>query len=179
MDDKLFKQKLTEVAEWRIPKTVTGTISGDAKRPRKPGRPTKEELYQDEHEQVFLEMFDGTNPTFPPQITQVKRTACECADCGRTCPNGRETEAKLHQKNGKKAWRQKCVTCGMFQNPFNGKFELQGSAASIKFNDFMRETKGAYNTQGNQQRQRVMLTKTILESDQETITFYHDENKET
>jgi hypothetical protein len=90
-------------------------------------------------------------------LTKVKRCATTCQDCGEHCANGREKEARLHQKNGKAAWRQKCLTCNKFQNPFNGKFELIGQAASIKWNDFMRETKGARKTPGNEKRKEVVV----------------------
>lgn len=156
MDDKEFRRRLSEVADWKIPETQQET-SNNAKKKR--GRKSNDEIYMELREQIFHEEFDGINNTIPPMLVKVKPTACVCDDCGDTCPNGREKEAKLHKKNGKSVWRQKCLTCNRFQNPFNGKFELTGSAASIKFNDFMRETKGAYKTQGNEARESVLIRK--------------------
>jgi hypothetical protein len=153
MNDEEFKRRLSEVAEWKLPDTPR-EASLNAKKKR--GRKTNEEQYQDEHQEVFLELFNGVNPTYAPMLTKVKRCAVSCEDCGEHCPNGREKEARLQEKNGKGAWRQKCLTCNKFQNPFNGKFELTGSAASIKWNDFMRETKGVYKTQGNEKRKEVV-----------------------
>lgn len=167
MDDELFRQKLTEVAEWKIPDTPRETSLNQKK---KRGRKSAEEKYQDEHEEIFMELFEGTNPTYPPMLTKVRRCAINCDDCGAHCPSGREKEAKLHEKNGKAVWRQKCLTCNKYQNPFNGKFELTGTAASVKFNDFMRETKGAYKTQGNTEREKVKVS----EDDTGIIRKYPD-----
>jgi len=178
MDDEEFKRRLSEVAEWKLPDTPRDT-SLNAKKKR--GRKSNEDIYQELHEEIFLEEFDGTNPTYPPMLTRVKRCATTCDDCGDICPNGRETEAKLQEKNGKKAWRRKCLTCNKYQNPFNGKYELTGTAASIKFNDFMRETKGIYKTQGNARREAVAVVqkdKTTVETDSGIITFYRDYKQE-
>jgi len=174
MDHEEFKRKLTEVADWCIPKTEKETTVTAKRR----GRRSKEQEYQELREQIFNEEFQGVNQTIPLMVTDVKRAAVTCEDCGDYCPNGRETEARLHVKNHKRAWRQKCLTCKRWQNPFNGKFELQGAAASVKFNDFMRESKMRYKTKGNQERQRYMTeNKTVIETDTETITFYHHLDK--
>lgn len=156
MDDEEFRRKLSEVAEWKIPDTPRET-SLNAKKKR--GRKSNEEQYMELREEIFYEEFDGVNSTYAPMLTRVKRAACTCEDCGCHCPNGRETEAKLQEKNGKRAWRKKCITCGKYENPFTGEYELTGSAASIKWNDFMRETKGVYKTKGNQARESVIIRK--------------------
>jgi hypothetical protein len=176
MNDEEFKRRLSEVAEWKLPDTPRET-SLNAKKKR--GRKSAEDQYQDEHEEVFLELFEGVNPTYPPMLVKVKRCAITCDDCGKHCANGREKEAKLQEKNGKAAWRQKCLTCGKFENPFNGKFELTGSAASFKWSDFMRETKGVYKTTANELRKQVLVNKTVLNNSAETITFYHDNKSKT
>jgi len=176
MKQEDFKQKLSEVAEWKIPETPRET-SLNAKKKR--GRKSNEDEYMELREEMFYEEFGGVNPTYPPMLTKLKRSATICDDCGDHCPNGREKEAKLHQKNGKRVWRQKCLTCNKFQNPFTGEFNLTGTAASIKFNDFMRETKGVYKTQGNERRKEVITNsaeKTVIENDQEKIVFYHEKN---
>jgi hypothetical protein len=163
MDKELFKKRLSEVADWEIPKTPRETSLNQKK---KRGRKSAEDEYMELREEIFYEEFEGVNPTYPPMLTKLKRAGIDCGDCGEHCPNGRETEAKLQEKNGKRAWRKKCLTCGKYENPFTGKYDLTGTAASIKWNDFMRETKGIYNTNGNQRREAVSTQK-----DQETITF--------
>ena len=180
MKDEEFKRRLSEVADWKIPDTPRETSLNQKK---KRGRKSAEDQYMELREEIFHEEFDGVNPTFPPMLTRVKRCGTDCEDCGTYCPNGRETEAKLQEKNGKKAWRRKCITCNKYQNPFTGKFELIGSAASIKFNDFMRETKGVYKTPGNTQREKIKVqpkvqSKTVMETDTGIITFYHDSKQE-
>jgi Pyruvate/2-oxoacid:ferredoxin oxidoreductase delta subunit len=176
MDDAEFKRRLSEVAEWEVPKTPRET-SLNAKKKR--GRKSNEDTYMELREEMFQDEFGGVNPTYAPLLTKVKKAAVDCDDCGTHCPNGRQKEAKLHQKNGKNVWREKCITCGKFKNPFTGEFNLTGTAASIKFNDFMRETKGVYKTQGNEKRRKYEVIKetassTVIENEQSIITFYHD-----
>ena len=151
MDDELFKKRLSEVAEWRIPKTITSTATGEPKRKR--GRPTAEELYQREHEEVFLEIYEGVNPTYPPQLLKLKNQATTCEDCGEHCPNGRKKETKLYDTGGKKNWRERCMTCQRSRNPFTGKFDLTFQEASFIWSDFLKERKGIYNTKKNQARE--------------------------
>lgn len=172
MDDAEFKRRLSEVAEWTIPKTERET-SLNAKKKR--GRKSAEDEYMELREEIFHKEFDGINKTYAPMLTKVKRCPVTCEDCGRHCPNGRETEAKLQEKNGKRAWRKKCLTCAMYENPFTGEYCLTGTAASIKWNDFMRETKGVYKTKGNERREQVSIQRdqTTVENDIETITIYH------
>jgi hypothetical protein len=67
----------------------------------------------------------------------------------------------------------------MFQNPYTGEFNLTGPAASIKFHDYMRGSKGVYKTQANERRANHMLTqnkevKAQIEDGESIITFYHD-----
>lgn len=166
MDDELFKQKLSEVAQWRMPSTVTGTKSGEAKRPRKRGRPSAEDLYQEEHEQVFLEMFNGINPTFPLQLVKVKCQSTICEDCGKLCENGINKEKKQYESNKIKHWRERCVTCGFCQNPYTGAFDLPSAKASMVWNSYLRETKGAYVSKGNLAKQ--------AKNSQETITIHRE-----
>jgi len=125
MKDEEFKQRLAQVAEWAVPDVAS---SGHTKR-IKPGRKSKEELYQEEHEEVFLEMFNGKNPTVQPQLTKVLVQGCMCEDCGRFCENGRRTEKKLFQTNHPH-WRERCLTCGMNQNPNTGEWDLSNKAAA-------------------------------------------------
>lgn len=153
MDNEEFKRKLSEVAEWRIPKTEKEqTISARKKR----GRKSNEERYEEEHEQVFLELFEGVNPTYPPMLVKLKCQATTCEDCGKYCANGRQKEKKLYETNKKRHWREKCVTCERFQNPFTGEFDLVSSNAAIKWNEFLRNSKMKYRTATNQLRQQIL-----------------------
>lgn len=163
MDDKEFKNLLTSVAEWHIPKSITGNDSILPKRKR--GRPTSEEQYQLAREQIFKQEFDGVNLTFPPQLLKLKNTAVDCSDCGQHCENGRHTEKKLHIANKIRHWREKCVTCGLVKNPVTGKFDLKPGQAGLIWNDFLRDRKGAYNTERNRAREDTGI-----------ITYFTSEN---
>lgn len=166
MDDKLFRQLLSEVAEWQIPKLTATDIKLAEQKKRGKGRPTNEERYQDEHQEVFLDLFNGINPTYPPELVKTKVSATVCEDCGIHCPNGRKKEKKLYQTGTKKNWREKCLTCEKSKNPFTGKFDLTLSQAPHVWTDFLKHRKGAYNTEKNQQIK-----------DSGIITFYPDKEK--
>jgi len=145
MDDEEFRRRLSEVAEWKLPDTPRET-SLNAKKKR--GRKSAEEKYQDEHEEIFMELFEGTNPTYAPLLTRIKHTPTTC-ECGRVCSDGCQKEAKLYETKGKNCWRWKCKTCGMTQDPYTGEFTLNAQKASVVWNSFLRETKGAYASKGN------------------------------
>ena len=133
MDKEEFQRKLNEVAEWQLPDV---TATGEIKSPKR-GRKTAEEQYQEEHEEVFLEMFDGKNPTMTPQLTKVKIAAVICPDCGIVCAEGRRCEIKYHMGNPKHVdhRRERCVECKMYRHPETGLFELpMGPAAQVYLN---------------------------------------------
>lgn len=152
MDDAEYKRKLSQVAEWEIPNLQELTTTGQKK--RKPRNVKTTELDQD----AVQHCTSTVNTTYAPSLVSVRRAACTCEDCGRHCANGREKEARLYQANQKQVWRQKCLTCSRFQNPFNGEFELTGGAASIKFNEFMRHSDLKYNTPGNIERRKFLVS---------------------
>jgi hypothetical protein len=163
MDDEEFRRRLSEVAEWKIPETPRETTLGAKK---KRGRKSKEEQYQDEHEEVFMELFEGVNPTYTPLLTKIKYAPTTC-ECGRVCSSGCEKEAKLCQTKDKTIWKWKCKTCGMTQDPYTGEYILNAQKASIVWNSFLRETKGCYASKGN-------LVKKIVSEDTITIRKYPD-----
>ena len=169
-----FEKRLSEVAEWKLPDTPRET-SLNAKKTR--GRKSEELKYMELREEIFHEEFGGINPTFAPMLTSVKRSAIDCQDCGQHCPNGRETEAKLHKAKTKSCWRKKCVTCGYFQNPYTGKFDLKGVAASGRWNDYLLGRNRNYYKQSF--RPTDQPNGTVLEdNDLERITSYcHSEHE--
>lgn len=162
MNDEEFKRKLSEVAEWKLPDTPRET-SLNAKKKR--GRKSVEEKYQDEHEEIFMELFDGINPTYPPMLTKVKYTPSTC-ECGKFCANSCKKEAKLYQTQGKNCWRIRCVTCGMTKNPYTGEFNLSTQKASVVWHSFLRETKGTSISKGNIAKANLSTTK-YSESEQD------------
>jgi hypothetical protein len=177
MKDEEFKQRLSEVAEWEIPKLSLTTIKQAKQKAR--GRRSAEDKYQEEHEQVFAEIFDGINPTAPVQLLKVKAAACDCEDCGAHCPNGRHKEKKLYQTGvkQKKNWRERCVTCGLHQNPFTGKFELTINEASRVWTDYLRDRKGEYKSKFARAKEELAIKASdpnAIEDDVSVITFYPD-----
>lgn len=179
MDEQEFRQRLSEVAEWRIPKLSATDVKESEKKRRGRGRPTHEELYQDAHEEIFLEIHNGINPTQSPELTRVKTAACICDDCGAHCPNGRKKEKKLYEtgKGKKRNWREKCVTCNKSKNPINGKFDLSPQQASVVWTDFLRDSKGLYKTAANAAREELNIKSSdpsAVEDDVGIISYYPD-----
>lgn len=136
MKDEEFKQRLSEVADWEIPDVTCG---GNTKKGRGAGRPSKEQQYQEQHEEAFLEMFGGKNPTVCPFVTKIKVAGCVCDDCGKFCEQGRHKERTKYTSN-RPHWRERCITCGMNQNPNTGEFDLNNKEASAHWANWLRKT---------------------------------------
>jgi RNase P subunit RPR2 len=139
MNDEEFKKRLSEVAEWRIPKISSTDVKIARQKARGKGRPTKEQLYQEEHEQVFVDLFEGINPTYTPVVTTVKIQACTCDDCGKHCEHGRHTEITKYTSS-RPHWRARCLTCGMNKNPNTGEWDLTNKDASAHWANWLRKT---------------------------------------
>jgi hypothetical protein len=135
MKDEEYKEKLAQVAEWAVP-AVAG--NGNTKRVKK-SRKTLEAQFQEAHEQEFLELHGGKNPTVHPVLTNVKVQGCMCEDCGRFCENGRKTEKKVYPTN-RPHWRERCVTCDMNKNPYSGLYDLTNKDASAYWSNWLRAT---------------------------------------
>ena len=137
MDKELFKQKLSEVADWHIPKLAETDIKESKRKNRGRGRPSVEDQYQDQHEEMFLDMFQGINPTHTLEVTKVKIAACVCTECGKLCENGCKKEIKYYPATrGHVAHRRiRCITCGFYRDPNTGVFDLpQGPACQQYLN---------------------------------------------
>jgi hypothetical protein len=134
--DELF-QKLSEVAEFRMPKLTPSEIKISKQKAKGRGRPSAEELYQDEHEEVFLDMFQGINPTHTPELVKVHIKPVDCEDCGAHCPNGRQTEIKFYKAVPKHIAhrRTRCLVCNKYKDPNTGLYTLsQGPACQVFLN---------------------------------------------
>ena len=129
-----LKQKLAEVAEWQMPKLKDHEIAVAKQRARGRGRPSTEDLYQEEHEQVFLDIFEGVNPTHPLELVKVYIKPIDCEDCGRHCENGRQMEIKFYYEQPRQVAhrRTRCLVCNRYKDPYTGKFTLpQGPASQV------------------------------------------------
>jgi hypothetical protein len=142
MDKQLFEQLLSQVADWEIPKLSPTDVREAKKRARGRGRPTNEELFQEEHEEIFREIFDGVNPTMTPELKQLKVKAIDCPDCGKHCPNGRKEEIKYYAETAGHVahQRRRCLECNRYRDPEDGTYSLpQGPACQKYLNWAKRE----------------------------------------
>ena len=132
-----IKQKLAEVAEFKMPKLSASDVKTSKQKARGKGRPTKEQLYQEEHEEVFLDIFKGINPTHTPELVKVNIKAKDCEDCGQHLTVSREMEIKFYKavSNHVAHWRHRCKTCNKYRDPNTGEFTLpQGPACQTFLN---------------------------------------------
>jgi hypothetical protein len=129
MDQNEFKQKLSEVALWRIPDIVKETTETKLR-----GKKTNEEQYQLEHEEQFIDIFEGKNPTAPPELVGLKEEKTLCADCGNQCSKAQRREIKYFRNlpGHINHTRTRCIECNMYWHPETGKFDLRpGPATSV------------------------------------------------
>jgi hypothetical protein len=137
MDKELFKQRLSEVAEFRMPKLSPSDIKEAGQRARGRGRPTKESLYQDLHEVEFLDLFQGHNPTMVAELVKVNIKPHDCEDCGQHLTVSREMQIKFYRAmpGHISHRRDRCVTCNRYRDPNTGEFTLpQGPACQVYLN---------------------------------------------
>lgn len=130
-----IKQKLAEVGEWRMPKVAITDLKEGQRRAR--GRPRAEDRYQEEHEEVFLDMFNGINPTHQPELVKVNIQPVDCEDCGRHCETGRQMEIKFYYAQPRHIAhrRTRCLVCNKYKDPYTGLFTLpQGPASQVFLN---------------------------------------------
>jgi hypothetical protein len=134
--DEIF-QKLNEVAEFRMPKLSPSEIKISKQKQRGKGRPSREEQYQEEHEEVFLDLFQGINPTMTPELVKMHIKPVDCPDCGLHCENGRKMEIKFYPKAYRQVAhrRDRCLNCNRYRDPSTGKYTLpQGPASQAYLN---------------------------------------------
>lgn len=132
-----LKQKLLQVAEFVMPRLTPSDIKISKQKQRGKGRPTNEQAYQAEHEEVFLDLFQGVNPTHAPELVKMHIKAIDCEDCGRHCEKGRQMEIKFYYQQGRHAAhrRTRCLVCNKYQDPYTGDFTLpQGPASQVFLN---------------------------------------------
>jgi|688.fasta_scaffold544401_1 hypothetical protein len=132
-----LKQKLSEVAEWRQPRISISDVKRGVQKARGKGRPSREEMYQEEHEEVFADLFKGINPTHPPELVKVYIKPVDCEDCGRHCENGRQMEIKFYPATHRQVAhkRQRCLVCNKYRDPNTGEYTLaQGPACQVFLN---------------------------------------------
>ena len=170
MDQELFKQRLSEVAEWIQPKITKSDLKEARQRSRGRGRKTAEEQYQEEHEEVFTQMFDGVNPTVPVELKAVKPALSHCEHCDQMVQGGPHIEKKLYLTRPKPHWRETCKTCNRGRNPYTNEFDVTPSVCGHKWNSYLR----------NPNRSAIDAKRATESDDNCVITFYGrstEENK--
>ena len=113
-----YLRRLTELAEWEVPK-----IDEVDKVRRTPLHLKKQSKYQTEEE--YLEALDNTNPEFVqngrnltmmPRIKRIKYELKPCSlNCGQQVINQR-IEKSFHDWP-EPHWRTKCTNCQHYQHP--------------------------------------------------------------
>jgi hypothetical protein len=140
MDKQELLQKLSEVAEWQMPKLTPSDIKISKQRGRGKGRPSNEDKYQEEHEEVFLDLFQGINPTMSPELVKVKIKSKDCEDCGIHLAEGRQMQIKFYPATpGHIAHRrERCMNCKQYKDPYTGRFELAMGPACQQYLNWAR-----------------------------------------
>lgn len=142
MDDELFKQKLSEVADWEIPITMESTEQGRENRRRK----------------MAAEDQDCYNATYPPKLLKVKIKPQNCEDCGRECPQGRTVDYKVMiNKENKRFTKRHCKVCGLHEDPYTGQFSLTGTEASVKWNSYVKPVQRRYSVKTHTTQGREII----------------------
>lgn len=139
MKDEEFKSKLSEVADWQLKDFSAETSpSGRTYKKRKVGKinVNEDDLSSTDEEDLDL---DANADSAPVELLRVKVQACTCEDCGRYCEGGRKTEAKKHTGNNKNHWRERCLTCNLYFNPFTDKFDLKQNMVASTWVNWLRD----------------------------------------
>ena len=130
MNNDEFLKKLSEVCEWEIPDSVTGTLH----------KPKHRENYAFQEEETEEEELVIEEQNFPPRIIKLKQ-ACDCEDCGKHLPDGRLVETRCVY-TPYAHWRRRCAQCGLQENPNNKRIELPWRLAADVWTQYLREKKG-------------------------------------
>lgn len=148
MDKKLFEEKLSQVAEWHYPK-----IERSPGRPR--SRPVRDPIDPDcdqdpDSDQDQDQNTPMINNTAAPEITRIKVPRSQCHNCGRQVNVACHTEKKFYHLMNRPHWREHCVTCDLWKNPYTGVFDVPSSNIGTIWNQYLR---------GGEEHRRRMLAK--------------------
>jgi len=135
MDEEQFRKRLSQVAEWSIPK-----LSVEELKQNKRGRKTNEQQYEEQHQALFNEMFDGINPSYAPKLDAVKTVSETCSDCGLICEKGRKKDFKHYKGKKKNIWRERCVNCSKYKNPYTGQFNMDSTRCQSAITSYVNGT---------------------------------------
>jgi hypothetical protein len=176
MDEKEFLRLLSEVAEWKTPETLVDLSPRRSKNKKKSKDISLSDDDYDEQDDDDDEQIPKINETYPPQLVKLKCQAQTCDDCGKFCEHGRHIQRKIYESNKTRHWRDYCLTCKNFLNPYTKKFDLDTAIAAKTWNDYLRNPNRKKKPRPTVAVKNVNGIK-VVENDQEIITFYDDHNR--
>jgi hypothetical protein len=155
VDRDKYKELLSTVAEWshtHVPENVTrARLQGRMRALEKRRQEQQEQLQlesldpladpceeQEEPEDSTVEMTIHENPTLPPLVTKIKYKSTQCDQCGMICEGSVHRQKRIYECADVKHWRERCMTCDRFQNPYTGKFDLPIMEAATVWNGYVR-----------------------------------------
>ena len=117
----------------------------------------------------MYDQFNGINPTQPPELTKIKSCERQCPNCHKTVKGSCHTEKRFVVAAGKPHWREHCLTCDFWRNPYTGQFDVKSGEAGLIWNQYLRAS--------DEHRIKIrnkFIQKVIDQQDfgRETITFY-------
>lgn len=108
MDPKLFKQKLTEIADWYTPIVKENSDKGYLRKPVHNSQP---------------------NPTIGPIIEELKPCLNACAWCQKIVDQ-RTAHKRIYDYRGRfTRWSHECLTCKSYYDPDTGVVMKKSQAA--------------------------------------------------
>ena len=137
MDHDEFLRKLSQVAEWQIPKLEMPKRDWNYLKKHADIENNEDDDDDEEQDTTTLALVTGCNPTAAPELLGLKHQARTCEDCGTTCAKGRVTEKIRYEYQGQAIWRERCRNCGMSKDPFTGKFDVDPHAMSNKYRQWI------------------------------------------
>lgn len=190
MDEKLFLQRLSEVAEWHRPKLGPNGAASTNKRakeqPEHPGPITEEQLDQmsdaeaeDYYERLMAWRATQPNESIGPEIKQLRIQAVDCPDCGRHCAEGRRMETKLCQ-TGQRHWRTRCDVCNLYKDPATGKFSIDPKMAHSYLMSYYRPKLGLNNSKHQKVNKepnaqiKLQLKEMVRYETEDAIVYSHE-----
>ena len=124
MEDKLFRERLNELAELKLRKSRTTSEH------------EPELVFRQGQEHLLSEQ---DNPTHLLEIKRIRYQERPCEYCERVVVNQRITQV-LH-RFPQPHWRRSCSGCGLTQDPTTGQFDLRGTGIANHFVSLFKNKK--------------------------------------
>jgi len=132
-----FLRKLSEVADWHIPKLEMPARDWAYMKNKACTENNEDDDNDQEQDTTTMALATGRNPTAAPELLGLKNQSRACEDCGTTCTKGRVTEKIRYEYQGQAIWRERCRNCGMSKDPFTGKFDVDPLDMTNKYRQWL------------------------------------------